>query len=201
MRNRRTANSRTLGSYQRRVLLAWLSVVTFGCGQTCACPQDLPGNTGMELRLDLPKEQHEVGKLFTFRVVFQNRGSREIKIGFARDAVGRKLSLRLKFTDGSGKELLPKYSIHLSEFGPETKRDIVVALEPGHFYGWDVSLSSSDYPFLGQPGLYQAQAFYEYHAPNEGVRTTQSLANDKEKPVFFSGTLRSEPVRITVVPH
>src|SRR5436309_103939 len=65
-----------------------------------------------------------------------------------------------------------------------------------------VSLSSSDYSFLDKPGLYQAQAFYEYHAPNEGVQPNQSLATDKERSALFSGTLRSEPVRITVaVPH
>jgi hypothetical protein len=201
MRNRRTANTLALGSYHRRVWLAWLSAMAFGRGPTCARPQNLPANTGMELRLDLSKQQHEVGEPFTFRVEFQNRGNREVKIGFARDAIGRKLSLRLKFTDDSGNELLPRFSVHLSPYGPETKRDLVVALDPGHFYGWEVSLSSSDYSFLDKPGLYQAQAFYEYHAPNEGVQPNHSQATGKERSALFSGTLRSEPVRVTVVPH
>jgi hypothetical protein len=200
MRKRCTANPRTLGGSQRRVFVAWLSALALGCGQASARPQNLPENTGMELRLDLSNEQQEVGKLFTFRVEFQNRGNREVKVGFARDAIGRKLSVRLKFTDDSGNELLPRYSVHLSPYG-ETKRDLVVALEPGHFYGWQVSLSSSDYSFLAKPGLYQGQAFYEYHAPNEGMQPSQSLTKDKERSALFSGALRSEPVRITVVAH
>jgi len=147
----------------------------------------------------MSKDQYEVGRLVTFRVEFHNRGNQEVKIGFARDAIGRKLSPLLEFTDAGGKKLPPMFSFHLSPYGPVTKRDLLIVLEPHHFYGWEVSLTSFEYSFVGKPGLYQVQAFYEYHPPNEEMLSNQSLARDKERASIFSGTLRSEPVLIKIV--
>jgi len=93
----RNGQANTLGTHRLRRLLACLSALTIGCGQLTAHGQDTGRKTGLQLNLQLPREQYEAGSSVTLRIEFQNQGSQQIKVGFAlQGETGEKLSMRLE---------------------------------------------------------------------------------------------------------
>jgi len=187
------------------------SLVTFSLffakrtpGQTQAEPK-LSIPSALTLRISAPKDTYETGSPVPLHIEFQNLSDHELMIGFLLDDVsGVPSFVRINIFDASGAKVPGAYTLHLSPFLQDWGHGWWVPLGPGYFYGRELYLTPTLYPFLTKSGDYQLSVQYEYFPPeNKAATPTSEGGLNRQRSHasrVFIGKLTSNQLRIRILP-
>ena len=137
-----------------------LVVLVCGVPVQAALPQAGPSKpTPLELHILIGRRTFRVGESITIRVELVNVGREDVFVGRSLDPIANAPSyVKLHFEDKHG-NIFPGEELTV-DFSQDAINQWWIPVEAGNYYGTEIKIDNTSYPFLSTPGKYLIRATY-----------------------------------------